>query len=105
MGTAQSASVTELWQAEGSERIPNPFVGLGGDDTPCDCLAPLDRLLAETGRRLSGVTLRSQTHSSLSARGIAFTQEDVTTQTSGLRLVVVDPMTLQMPSQFTTMRE
>jgi hypothetical protein len=102
VATAQSSSVTALWHAEWGERIPNPFLGPGGDDTPGDFLAPLNRALVETGRRLSGVTLRRETHASLAARGIPFTQQDVTTQTSGLRPAVVDPITLRVPSEFTT---
>lgn len=100
-GTAQSNSVTELWQAVGAERIPNPFVGLGGGETPDDFLAPLNRVLVETARRIPGVTLRSETQASLSARGIAFTGQQVSTRLSDLRPAVVDPASLQIPSGFT----
>lgn len=103
-GAAQSTSVTDLWQADATERIPNPFVGLGGGATPDDFLAPLNRALVETGRRLPGLTLRSETHASLSARGITFTRERVSTRLSGLRPTLVDSASLLIPSGFTTVR-
>lgn len=98
---ARSASVTELWQAEGTERVPNPFVGLGGNGAPGDFLSPFDDALVAIGRRLSGITLRSETHASLSARGIAFTQEHVVTRLSALRSATVDPASLRVPLGYT----
>lgn len=99
-GAAQSTSVTDLWQADGPERIPNPFVGLGGGETPDDFLAPLNRLLVETARGLPGLTLRSETHATLSARGVTITSQQVSTRLSGLRRAVADPASLQVPSGF-----
>lgn len=99
---AQSSSVTDLWQAVGAERIPNPFLGLGGDETPNDFLAPLNRVLVETGRRIPGITLRSETQASLSAGGVAITVQRVNTRLSGVRPAMVDPASLRIPSGFTS---
>jgi hypothetical protein len=102
---AQSTSVTELWQDQAADRIPNPFIGLGGDAAPGDFLAPLNRVLAEKGHQLPGLTLRSETKASLSAGGVAFTRQRVTTRVSGVHSASGDHVGLQLPSGFTTMRE
>jgi hypothetical protein len=100
----RSHRVLELWQAQLPVRIPNPFAGLGGDDSTPDPLQELNAKVREVGMRLPGVTIRSQAKATLSAAGVAFTNQLVTTLVSEIRDAEVDKRTLEMPAGYAVQR-
>ena len=99
-GVAVSKGVTDLWQADIHSKIPNPFLGLGGDPAPSDPLKELNAALRSVQKRLPGVTVKSETTATLSARGVAFTNQRVTTSLSNIRDTTVDLAKLAIPAGY-----
>lgn len=99
-GVAVSRGVTDLWQAEIDSKIPNPFVGLGGDPSPADPLKKLNAALSSIHLQLPGVTVKSETAVTLSTRGVVFTNQLSTMRLSDIRDTTVDDATLAVPAGF-----
>lgn len=99
-GVAVSRSVTDLWQAELDSKIPNPFVGLGGDPSPTDPLQKLNAALRSL--HLPGVTIKSETAATLSTQGVVFTNQLSTMRLSDIRDTTVDDATLAVPVGFSS---
>lgn len=99
-GVATSRGVTDLWQAEIDSKIPNPFVGLGGDPSPADPLKKLNAALTSIKQQLPGVTVKSETAATLSTQGAVFTNQLSTMRLSDIRDTTVDDATLVVPAGF-----
>ncbi|CAN5841579.1 hypothetical protein BH23GEM9_BH23GEM9_03670 [soil metagenome] len=94
-------AVSELWQADAPHAIPNPFLGLGGDELELDPpLRELNARLLEIGRSLPGLTVKSEGEASLATMSVVFTRSRITTSLTQIRVAEIDARELVLPDGF-----